>query len=101
MVVSRVSHSLRMESGKYNRNPIITKLLDPKEESIFDRYYEVLVPVLSIMDLIYLRKQVIEESRIRVDIFNLVDLGLLHYCIPQEINFPEFVKWCAIQYLES
>ena len=48
-----------MDSGQNIYNPTITKLLDPKEESLFYRDYDFFDMVLSINDMISFKNQVI------------------------------------------
>ena len=63
----------KMESSQNVYNPSITKFLYPKEECLFDREYDILELVLSVSDMIIFKNQIIEESRVWGDDFNLVE----------------------------
>lgn len=43
---------------------VITKFLDPKEECLSDKDFDVFDPVLNVNDIIGLKNQVLEESRV-------------------------------------
>ena len=51
--------------------------------------------------MVNFKNQVIEESMVWGNVFNLVNSGMMHYCLPRVINFPEFIKCCVVHYSES
>ena len=90
-----------MESNQNVWYPVITKFLNPKEECLFDRDFDVFDLILNVNDIVGFKNRVIEKSTVQGDAFNLVESGLIHYYLPRVINFLEFVDWCALHYSES
>ena len=78
-----------------------TKLLDPKENNLSNRYFYIFDLVLVANDLHQLKDEIIEESRIGHDYFNLSELGLIKFCLSRVFSFHEFIEWCAQNYSKS
>lgn len=80
---------------------VITKFLDPKEESLSDRDFDVFYAVFTINDLSQLKDQIMKDFVVHRDNFNLFKSGLVWFYLPQVLNFLELVEWSSQHYSET
>ena len=87
-----------MESSQVRSNPVITNFLDPKEENISDKDFDIFYLLFCVQNLSGLKDKISKNYRVRGDVFNFIKSSLAYYCLAQVINHLEFVEWCAMHY---
>ena len=82
-------------------HPFLTKFLDPKEDSLSNRDFDVFDLVLTINGLFKLKDKIIEDPRVSQDSFYLLDSVLVKFFLPQVLRFPKFFEWCGQHYSKT
>lgn len=80
-----------MTEGQSPSQPILCKYFDPNKEHIIDREGDIFDPILYISDMDKLKENILEESIVVWDEFNLCESILVHFCLPHVYHFSKFV----------
>jgi hypothetical protein len=86
-----------MESSKSNK---AKKPLVVEEEDLVDRDNDVFDPILS-FDSFEIHQLTIQNFMDLVDHYHTWEFDLEKFLVPQVYEFPEFVVWCASNYISS
>jgi hypothetical protein len=85
-----------MEKGSYSCRPLASD-----EKVLIDRDCEIFEIVMSQFDPYELRKLASNRFMYLHDNLHIWELNLGKFIIPQTYFFPEFVSWCAKNYLSD
>lgn len=88
-----------MDENQISCHPILTKFLDLKEDNLFDRYFDIFDPIIAINDIFQLKDEIVEESIVGDDEFNLCESSLVNFCLPWVFRFPDFFRMVCIELL--
>jgi hypothetical protein len=86
-----------MESSKLAK---AKKPLSVEEEDLVDRDKDIFDPILS-FDSFELHQKAIQNFRDLVDHYHAWESNLAKFLVPQVYEFPEFMVWCASNYISS
>ena len=79
----------------------LNRILDEREEFLVDRDRGVYDPFLSVGNVSVIKERLWRYNSQGNDILNSCKSFLYNFSIEQTLHFPEFVKWCAVNYLSS
>ena len=88
-----------MDKGKYLQG--FNRILDEREEYLVDRDRGVYDPFLSVGSVSIIKERLWRYNSQGNDILNACKSFLYHFSIEQTLHFPEFAKWCAVNYSSS